>query len=116
MEFGRQIEMRITRLIVTALTLFLVAGLLPALAQTDWEVAKTFQIGGQGGWDYLTVDPQTHWLYVPRTTHTMVIDAKSGKTIADIPGPEECSWRGARSRGGTWLYQRRGRRRRHRHL
>jgi DNA-binding beta-propeller fold protein YncE len=57
-----------------------------AYAQTDWAVIKTFQIGGQGGWDYLTVDPQTHRLYVPRSTHTMVIDAESGKTIADIPG------------------------------
>jgi DNA-binding beta-propeller fold protein YncE len=57
-----------------------------ALAQTDWEVVKTFRIGGQGGWDYLTVDPRAHRLYVPRTTHTMVIDADSGKTIADIPG------------------------------
>src|SRR5882757_6741291 len=56
------------------------------MAQTDWEVVKTFQIGGQGAWDYLTVDPQTHRLYVPRTTHTLVIDAESGKTIADIQG------------------------------
>src|ERR1700726_2032407 len=69
-----------------ALTLLLVAGLLPALAQTDWEVVKTFQIGGPGSWDYLTVDPRTHRLYVPRNTHTMVIDSESGKTIADIPG------------------------------
>ena len=61
-------------------------GLPAALAQTDWQVVKTFPIGGQGGWDYLTVDPQTHRLYVPRTTHTMVIDAESGKTLADIPG------------------------------
>src|SRR5205814_4636422 len=51
-----------------------------------WEVVKTYQIGGPGAWDYLTVDPQTHRLYVPRTTHTMVIDAESGKTLADIPG------------------------------
>ena len=68
---------------VTALTLLVFVGLPPALAQTDWQVVKTFQIGGQGGWDYLTVDPRTHRLYVPRT---MVIDAESGKTIADIPG------------------------------
>jgi DNA-binding beta-propeller fold protein YncE len=47
---------------------------------------RTFQIGGQGGWDYLTVEPETHRLFVPRTTHTMVIDAQSGKVIADIPG------------------------------
>ena len=59
---------------------------LPAHAQPSWEVLKTFPIGGHGGWDYLTVDPQTHRLYVPRTTHTMVIDAQSGKVIADIPG------------------------------
>src|SRR5712691_954301 len=56
------------------------------LAQTNWTVVKTFHIGGDGGWDYLTVDPATHHLYVPRGTHTLVIDAESGKTIADIPG------------------------------
>ncbi|HKW98707.1 MAG TPA: YncE family protein [Bryobacteraceae bacterium] len=61
-------------------------GLLPAHAQTDWQVTKTLKVGGSGGWDYLTVDPQTHRLYVPRSTHTMVIDAETGKTIADIPG------------------------------
>jgi DNA-binding beta-propeller fold protein YncE len=65
---------------------FLLAAGAPARAATDWEVVKTFQIGGQGSWDYLTIDPQTHRLYVPRSTHTMVIDSETGKTIADIPG------------------------------
>jgi DNA-binding beta-propeller fold protein YncE len=69
-----------------AVTLILLASFQPILAQSSWEVLKTFPIGGQGAWDYLTVDPQMHRLYVPRTTHTMVIDAESGKTIADIPG------------------------------
>jgi DNA-binding beta-propeller fold protein YncE len=78
--------MRMTRLISTAVTLLLTAGSLPAPAATDWQVVKTFQIGGQGSWDYLTVDPQTHRLYVPRSTHTMVIDSATGKTLADIPG------------------------------
>jgi hypothetical protein len=36
--------------------------------------------------DYLTVSPQTHRLYVPRTTHTLVIDSASGKVLGDIPG------------------------------
>ena len=58
----------------------------PILAQTDWHLLKTFEIGGQGGWDYLTADPSTHRLYVPRTTHTLVIDDDSGAVIADIPG------------------------------
>lgn len=55
-------------------------------AQADWAVTQKMQIGGEGGWDYITVDASSHRLYVTRTTHTMVIDARTGKTIADIPG------------------------------
>lgn len=55
-------------------------------AQGTWAVEKTFHIGGEGGMDYITLDAKNHRLYVPRSTHTMVIDADSGKTIADIPG------------------------------
>ena len=57
-----------------------------ASAQGNWAVEKTFHIGGEGGWDYVTVDAANHRLYVPRSTHTMVIDTGSGKTIGDIPG------------------------------
>jgi hypothetical protein len=55
-------------------------------AQSNWAIEKTFHIGGDGGMDYVTLDAKNHRLYVPRSTHTMVIDADSGKTIADIPG------------------------------
>ncbi len=51
-----------------------------------YHVAKTYPIGGAGSWDYLTVDSQKKLLYVPRTTHTMVIDANTGNTVADITG------------------------------
>jgi hypothetical protein len=78
--------MRMNRITAAMWPLLVLASWHPALAQTQWEVVNTFHIGGQGGWDYLTVDPQTHMLYVPRTTHTMVIDAQNGKTVADIPG------------------------------
>jgi hypothetical protein len=74
----------------TTSLLLLLISLLPALAQTkpqtNWAVTKTLPIGGQGSFDYLTVDAQTHRLFVPRSTHTMVIDADSGKTLGDIPG------------------------------
>src|SRR5579864_1151116 len=75
-----------TKHMLTSLPILLFACLLPVHAQSGWKVEKTFSVGGQGGWDYLTVDPHTHRLYVPRSTHTMVIDSESGKTIADIPG------------------------------
>jgi DNA-binding beta-propeller fold protein YncE len=74
----------------TPLALFLLPALLPGLAQTNtnptWAVTKTLSIGGQGAWDYLTVDSATHRLFVPRSTHTLVLDAESGKTLGDIPG------------------------------
>jgi hypothetical protein len=57
-----------------------------AVAQAHWAVEKTFRIGGEGGWDYVTVDTDKHRLYVPRSTHTIVIDTGSGKAMADIPG------------------------------
>jgi DNA-binding beta-propeller fold protein YncE len=47
---------------------------------------QTLQVGGQGGWDYLAVDAQHKLLFVPRSTHTLVVDAASGQTVADIPG------------------------------
>jgi DNA-binding beta-propeller fold protein YncE len=77
--------MRTTRPFVGALVLALFT-VAPVLAQSEWAVTRTLHVGGEGGWDYLTVDQQTHRLYVPRSTHTIVIDSESGKTIADIPG------------------------------
>lgn len=54
-----------------------------------FHVAETYHVGGQGNWDYLTVDPKHERLYVPRTTHTLVLDAKTGKVVADIPGQKQ---------------------------
>ena len=80
--------------LLTFLTFLTLLPLLPpssARAQSPaaagpYRVAETFRIGGEGGWDYLTVDPQSRRLYVPRSTHTMVVDAVGGKLVADIPG------------------------------
>jgi hypothetical protein len=54
-----------------------------------FRVDKVYQIGGKGNWDYLTVDSAHGLLYVPRTTHTLVIDANTGKTVADIQGQKQ---------------------------
>src|SRR5438067_589603 len=56
-----------------------------AVHAQQWQVTRTLHIGGEGGWDYVTVDSQNHRLFVPRSTHTMVLD-EDGKTLADIPG------------------------------
>lgn len=69
---------------LTLLVSFTLSGF--AIAQSEWAVEKTFHVGGEGGFDYITVDAKSHRLYVPRSTHTMVIDADSGETVADITG------------------------------
>jgi DNA-binding beta-propeller fold protein YncE len=78
--------MRLIKRAISGCLLSLLTFALPAAAQTDWRVLKTFDIGSQGAWDYLTADPATHRLYVPRTTHTMVIDDETGVVVADIAG------------------------------
>ena len=76
--------MRRNRIMVTALLVF--GFTLNALAQSQWKVKETFPIGGEGGWDYVTVDAPNHRLFVTRSTHTQAIDDESGKVLGDIPG------------------------------
>lgn len=82
----RAIEMRNAVLgLVLAVLAAASASAQPA-ANGPYHVARTLHIGGDGGWDYLTVDSEHKLLYVPRSTHTMVIDANTGNILADIPG------------------------------
>lgn len=74
------------RLVVFGLISLVCAGAAPVSAQTQWQVTKTFHVGGDGGWDYVTVDPPNHRLFVTRGTHTQAIDEETGKVLADIPG------------------------------
>jgi YVTN family beta-propeller protein len=59
----------------------------PALFASDSQlhVIKTYKLGGEGGWDYLEVDPAAHHVFISRATHVVVIDENSGKQVADIP-------------------------------
>src|SRR5438093_10091466 len=60
----------------------------PAKAQkspSGYHVATQFKLGGEGGWDYLTVDSKARRLYVSRGTHVAVVDADTGAAIGDIP-------------------------------
>ena len=50
-----------------------------------YKVVKRFELGGDGGWDYLTVDNNSRRIYISRATRVMVVDADSGKLIGEIP-------------------------------
>ena len=64
-----------------------------ALAQTaptaPYRLLNTIAIGGEGGWDYLSVDPAGERLYVSHGTQVEVVDLKTRKVIgiiANTPG------------------------------
>ena len=54
-------------------------------ADSGYHVIKRLKVGGEGGWDYLTVDGAARRLYISRSTHVMVIDLDSDKVVGDIP-------------------------------
>lgn len=58
----------------------------PALvaAQTSYSVIDRWTIGGDGGWDYLAVDPAAPHLFLTHGTRVEVIDTGSGKAIGSI--------------------------------
>lgn len=74
---------------------FLAAGVLLAMAaattaalaaEGPFHIEHTWQVGGEGGWDYIAVDPQSGLLYITRGDHVQVVDRENGKQVADITG------------------------------
>ena len=77
--------MELNRIVVSAF-LLMIGTPIVAAGQSTWKVQQKLQIGGEGGWDYVTVDEPNHRLFVTRSTHTQAIDEESGKVLGDIPG------------------------------
>ena len=55
---------------------------------SGYHLEATWKPGGEGGWDYATVDSSTHRLYVTRTDRVQVIDTENGQTVGEVPGLE----------------------------
>jgi DNA-binding beta-propeller fold protein YncE len=73
---------RLSFILLFAVSIF---GLRLVAAAQDLRVINTFKVGGDGGWDYLTIDHESHRLFISRSTHVIVIDAETGKRVGDIP-------------------------------
>src|ERR1700722_4674804 len=57
-----------------------------SFAQKPYSIQTRWTIGGEGGWDYLTVDVPMHHLYVTHGTRLEVLDTTSGKVVGSIAG------------------------------
>lgn len=68
------------------LMLMLVAALLAAQTSKPlYQQTAKWTIGGDGGWDYLTLDPDGNRLFVAHGTSILVIDLATGKQVGEIP-------------------------------
>src|SRR4029077_7965068 len=57
----------------------------PGVAQAQQFKVEKFDIKGDGGTDYVAVEPATGRVFVSRATHMMVVEGATGKVISDIP-------------------------------
>jgi DNA-binding beta-propeller fold protein YncE len=78
------------RQVITALAIVLGTTAIPVHGQEGpYRFAREIAIGGEGGWDYLSIDPAAHRLYVSHATRVVVVDTQANKVvgeIADTPG------------------------------
>ena len=65
--------------------LFAAAFAIPALSGAQTFHVEKYNIGGEGGTDYVTAEPGTGRVFVSRGTHVMVVDGATGKVLGDIP-------------------------------
>src|ERR1051325_3830196 len=75
--------------VVTAAALLSALLTCTAAEKANYHLAKTIPVGGEGGWDYLSVDSAGRRLYVSHATKAIVIDMDKEEVvgeIADTPG------------------------------
>jgi len=63
----------------------LLAGMAGSAAAAELQVLQRYPLGGEGGWDYLSYEPQSHRLFISRGQHVQVVDPRSGAQVGDIP-------------------------------
>ncbi len=55
-------------------------------ASSHYKVIKSVSLGGEGGWDYVNLDPGSQRLFITRGDHVMVVNTADDKLVGDITG------------------------------
>src|SRR3954453_8212149 len=75
-----------TGYLLTAVALIFVNGIVtPRAAQAQPFKVEKYDIKGEGGTDYVAVEPATGRVFVSRGTHMMIVEGGTGKVLGDIP-------------------------------
>ncbi len=56
-----------------------------AVPDQGYHLVKKLTLGGEGRWDYLTLDSVARRLYITRTTRVTVLDTDTGTVVGEIP-------------------------------
>lgn len=56
-----------------------------SLTAQSYHLAHTYTLGGDGGWDYVSLDTAGHRLFIGRQNRVMVVDPETGKLLGEIP-------------------------------
>src|SRR5438309_12120661 len=90
-----------TKHLLAALAILSTAGLAaPGIGRAQTFKVEKFDIKGEGGTDYVTVESATGRVFVSRGTHMMVVDGASGKVVGDIPNTPGVHGAGIASKAG----------------
>ena len=66
----------------------LVGSSVALLAQSNvsYRITHSYELGGDGGWDYIVPSHDEHRIYIGRTNRVMVVDANDGKLLGEVMG------------------------------
>jgi DNA-binding beta-propeller fold protein YncE len=67
------------------LTLAAAAALL-AQSSSSYRVSHTYNLGGEGSWDYVVPDPPHHRVFIARQTRVMVVNEDNGDLLGEVTG------------------------------
>jgi YVTN family beta-propeller protein len=58
----------------------------PSLVAQKYEITHTYNVGGEGGWDYVIPDAPHHRLFIARQNRLLVVDMNDGHLITEAKG------------------------------
>ncbi len=73
------------RLFSTTILIFVAVFAAQAFSPNLYKLKQKINLGGDGGWDYLTFDANGKRLFISRGTRVMVVDPYKGSVITEIP-------------------------------
>jgi DNA-binding beta-propeller fold protein YncE len=54
--------------------------------EPQYHVVARYPLGGDGGWDYVSIDTARHRVFIGRENRVMVVDEATGKLVGEIGG------------------------------